>query len=309
MTGFFLIHGLTSIVSPTPAVSGASLLWGIINFKYSLGLANFLEYYAVYMIAAPFILYALYKKYWPAVVLTSIGIYLFSAPYPLHLVNFGIYSWFGIWQLYFVLGMAIARFRAQIVSRITSLKGLKARVGYRTVTWVALSAMALSAVSGFDYFDRILESLTRDGWVPYKLWDAYLRLQIEKPGLEQWLMNSRTGVLRPIIALLVLGAGYLFYQKHKVKLLAYTGRFVTAMGRDTLWIFVAQAFVIPIMASLPIRHDLITNTLMTAVLTGSMWSITKRRTIWAYAQAYFVELKGSYSTAKYNYLRQYEDVN
>jgi hypothetical protein len=120
-------------------------------------------------------------------------------------------------------------------------------------------------------------------------------------------MNNRAGLLRPIAALFYLASAYLIYQTYKRPILSYTGRFVNTMGRDTLWIFVAQAFAIPLLAAIPLQRNLFNNSLLTATLILLMWSLTKRRAVLPALSNYWVELKTSYNTGKYNYLYRSEN--
>jgi len=130
-----------------------------------------------------------------------------------------------------------------------------------------------------------------------------------KASVDFWLLNGRYGALRPASTLLLLGGGYVLYQRYKTFLLARTGHFINTMGKDSLWIFVAQSVAIPLLALLPLSRNYVNNLLLTSCLIISMWAVTRRKQYMNKLKLYALELKTSYSEAKYAYLRQYEDSN
>jgi len=75
-----------------------------------------------------------------------------------------------------------------------------------------------------------------------------------------------------------------------------------------MWVFVAQALAIPLLAALPLPRNVLTNSLLTIVLVTAMWQVANRREILVSAKSYVSTLKNSYSQAKYNYLSRYEDA-
>jgi len=305
---FITSQAMFGLTGSAPTASGFSLLVQVATFHYAPGLANFLIYYSVYMLLAPLALYVLYRyrKAWPVLLLPSVALYVLNTSYPFHLLSAGIYGTFATWQLYFVLGMILARFRVAIISWYYGLRQWIVKATYRLVTLSAGVALVLSAALGFNLLPH-LTSLTAQGWLPAKLLDVYVRLIDHKPTLDLLLMNGRTGILRPLAAVLCLAAGYLLYQKHKSAILRYSGKFVTAMGRDALWIFVAQSLLIPLMSLLPLRHNLITSTAMTAALIGSMWLITQRQRLLAWVRGYAGELQAAFYQAKSTAMYRQQD--
>jgi hypothetical protein len=81
------------------------------------------------------------------------------------------------------------------------------------------------------------------------------------------------------------------------------------MGKDTLWIFVAQALAIPIITlwHTP-RNNLAMNFILTSLLISLMWLVTKRQRFIPASRGYVRELKCSFNESKYRYLQQYEDI-
>ncbi|MBX4190492.1 OpgC domain-containing protein [Candidatus Saccharibacteria bacterium] len=293
----------STTIGPTPSAHGASLLWQILSFQYSTGLASFLMYYSVYLLATPFILRVMQNKAYPFMLITSLGAYILASS---QVIDSTLINGFLAWQLYYILGMALGRFRVSIISRFYALpRSLKKRLSTAIFVTTGL-AITTGSLLAFNLYQHV-DALTTDGWLPVKLRAAYLQLLNHGSFINDLFRDDRLGLLRPLASLLFLAAGYLLYQRYKHVLLPKTGKFVNAMGKDTLWIFSAQALVIPILAALPVSRGLFMNTIMTAFVILLLASITQRKRFVTYAVYYIEDLRLSYSQAKYNYIQRYED--
>jgi len=236
-----------------------------------------LMYYTIMLIFAPLAMFLLLsKRAWLFVPLISLGIFIWFAS-PLNVPS----TWgsFLIWQVYFFLGLTIGRFRLNILSYYFSLKeSIRSNLARAIILAgaVVIATSVLMEYALFPYVNRLAEN----GWLPLKLRGAYSHLLGHKTTIDFLLVNNRYGILRPLATLVVMAMAYIIYQKYKESLLSKTGNFVIAMGRDTLWIFVAQAIAIPIMAALPITHtNLFVSLTMTLSLVYLMWLVTKRKEI------------------------------
>jgi hypothetical protein len=107
-------HNLVNYVYGTmPSTSGLHLLRSILSFSYSIGSAGFLGVFAILLLAAPPLLYVLSTRLWPSVPILSAAIFLFTT----HGAGSSIpYSWLGQWQIYFILGLLMAKFRVGLLS-------------------------------------------------------------------------------------------------------------------------------------------------------------------------------------------------
>jgi len=302
---YFTSHGVNNyILGELPHQSGLSLLWSMANLSYGIGWASFLALYSVYMVFAPFLLYALRSKFWYTVPLVSLTFFVFNYIQP---EVFGYASNFALWQVYFVMGLVLSRFRVSIISRAYSLNRYMRKGAATTVLLATSLILALNILLNFNispYVDRMVHQ----GLIPARLEAYYIQLLQHRSRLDIMFMNSRTGVLRPAITLLFLAAAYILYQRHKQFLLRQTGRYINKLGSETMWVFVAQALAIPLLAALPLPRNVLTNSLLTIVLVTAMWQVANRREILVSAKSYVSTLKNSYSQAKYNYLSRYEDA-
>ncbi|HET7827328.1 MAG TPA: OpgC domain-containing protein [Candidatus Saccharimonadales bacterium] len=290
-------HHTNDVVGSLPAVSGFSLLGQILSFSYSIGWANFLMYYSVYLLMAPFALYAIKTRFWPLVPMISYAVYSLNTTYPFHHMPHGAYSSFATWQLYFVLGLVLARFRVPLIRRFYSLPARWLKLTTNTILIAAGSLIAIDGLANFNFLP-ILNRLALAGWLPIKAVSGYIDLLHQKAWLDGLLMNGRTGLLRPVATLFFLATLYILYQRYSRFLLERTGRFVNAMGRDTLWIFVAQALLIPILAALPVPRQLSYNLMLSFILFYSLWALTKRQSLKAGLSRYTLQLKEAFYEAK-----------
>jgi len=166
--------------------------------------------------------------------------------------------------------------------------------------------LSLSVLLDFHIYNWVAR-WTVEGIFPSKLQHVYAHLMDHKPIFDFLFLETRTGVLRPVMAISVLAAAYLLYQKHKSWLLNRTGQFVNTMGSNTLWLFVAQAFAIPLLAALPINRNLASNLLLTVALVSLMWLVAIRHRLRQAAVAYLSDLREAYYRGKYSYLYRAEN--
>jgi hypothetical protein len=300
----YLLPARTSseTIGPAPIAHGAALLWQIISFQYSVGLASFLMYYSVYLLATPMVIRAMFTRFWPLAAGLSAGLFVLASSQAIHSAALtGLLAW----QLYFIMGMVIGRFRVQAISWFYGLPGAlskKLSTAIYSATILSISLAALLAFNIYPYVNKLADQ----GWIPTKLRGAYFHLLNHDSLINSLLRDDRLGLLRPLASLLFLAAGYLLYQRHKKVLLEKTGKFVNAMGRDTLWIFAAQAIAIPVLSAIPVSRSVFMDTVMTAFVVSLMWALTQRRRALNYTRNYLSELKNSFYEAKYSYLYRSE---
>jgi hypothetical protein len=280
--------------TPLPNMSLSSLFGQMLSMQYSYGWANFLMYYAVFMVAAPFAIYALLTRAWLIVPAISTGLFVMTA-WP----SFrGAYTYFFIWQFYFFLGLCLARFRLPILGWFHNLSRQAARRLSAAVIFAGGLTVVLSALLTFKV-QAVDEKIAQLNWLPGSIQGSLFYLSGHRAEINYWLQNNRTGLLRPVVTLLVLGAAYVLYQRYKNSLLKYTGWFVNTIGRNTLWVFVAQALAIPLISAVPIKQDsLAINLLANTVLLSLMWFVAIRTSIWASVKNLLAEAYLNYLVAK-----------
>lgn len=309
--GSLLLAALLFSLNKDPNINGVlptesnpySLLFDIFTLKYIFGTAAFLAYYAVFVLAAPFILRALYsKRWWKIVPVVSLALFIFTAS-PIARTNnvLGPYLLFFIWQLYFVIGLMLARYRLPIIQKFYSLS---------TRVRTSISATILG-LTGLTLLISAYLAYAKPQLFMYSLLEKHHHLAFMKPvldffylnhaTLDHWLEHERTGLLRPLESLLVLLSIYIIYQKYKHVLLPKTGKFVNAVGRNSLQVYLVQAIAIPILSALPFSHsDPISKILLTSALVFVVWLVPQRHGLYLLARAYGRRLQVAAFRLKYS---------
>jgi hypothetical protein len=297
-------HHLTNYVfGSLPTSSGLSLLWKMITLQYYYGSASFLMLYGVYLAAAPFAMYVLRTKYWVIVPIISVALFSTKASQSAGLTS---YSPFIMWQIYFFLGMTITSFREQLSSLLQRSKPMLVNaMRIFTISGAAL-IIALSFIAQSDIFTNLLWLNARVP-ITHHLTGAYVIIMSHHSTLESLFRDNRYGALRPAVSLWVFAALILIYKKYERQILDYSGRAVIAFGRETLAVFAAQAFAVPILAAIPLKRTMFFNIILLLTLYTSMWAVVQRRRIASGFINYTFKLKLSYNDAKYAYLSRYED--
>jgi hypothetical protein len=304
---FLTSHGLTNDVNGVISNSKSfGLIMDVLTLRYYIGWADFLMYFSVFLTVAPFLLYILKTRFWPIAPVFSVT--LFTAHY-LNALPGDVYSNFAIWQVYFVLGLVIGRFRQELLSSVDSLSHRTARVISLSILTLAALILSLSYLVEHSIYPTI-SRLANDGWLPVKIQAAYIHLLNMRPSMDRFLLDGRAGLLRPAVTLLVASAAYILYRRYGSFILDKSGRFFIGLGRDSLVVFSAQALAIPLIAALPVAHgSLVNNLALTCLLVVTMRLVSLRSELSLRLKDYALGLKTSYSEAKYSYLQQYDDGN
>ncbi|MBX4188647.1 OpgC domain-containing protein [Candidatus Saccharibacteria bacterium] len=284
-------------------LSPLALFASVLSFKYTAGWCDFLMYYTIFLATAPVVYYALLSRLAALVPIFSAGLFMI---YSLGVLPQGAYSSFALWQIYFVLGLTLIRFRPAISSVVSALPARLQHLAASGLVWGVCALMTLSYLLEHSVYPTV-GRLASEGWLPVKLQAAYIHLLSYRPALDQLMLNDRAGVLRPLVAVLVAAAAFIVYKRHESYLMATTGKFLNGFGRDTLWIFIAHAFAVPVLAALPLPRTLFINTLLITSLILSMWALTQRRAVYKATQIYWQDLKLSYNISKNNYLQSFDE--
>lgn len=275
-------HGrIVNIPGDLPDATTAHTIWQIISLQYGYGWADFLMYYTLLLVAAPFALKVLHSRLWPVVPVVSLGLFGLTTASSVHA---NAYLYFLVWQVYFFVGLTIARFRLDILAWYNRAKlPIKRATAYGLVA-CGVTVLAASSLAAYNH--KIMASVA-PGFI--KSASNYLA---GAANINLWFSNGRTGLARLLVGLLTLATLYVIYQAAKAPLLKYTGKFVMAFGRNSLQIFVLQALAIPLVSALPLnRSSQILNTGLTAALIFTMWLLTHKWSPLPHIRASFASLR------------------
>jgi len=256
-----------NIPGELPAGGAGHTALQILSLQYNYGWADFLMFYAVFLLVAPFALRILFTRAWAIVPILSVAFFSLTASQTLHM---GPYFQFFVWQVYFFVGMALGRFRLDILGQANKLNIRVRKALAYSIAAAGGLVLAASLLAG--YSERINNSA-----LPQAVKALAIKLGSFQASSDFWLYNNRTGLARPLVSLLVLATLYVTFQKLKKPLLKCTGNFVMSFGRNSLQIFVLQAMAIPLIAALPLRQDsYFLNMGLTCALIFSIWLVTHK---------------------------------
>ena len=237
-------HGSSKVkVGLDASSSWPRLIYNALTFHYTYGWADFLTYYVPMFLVAPLAVWLLSKRLWPLIlVLAYVGFWL-----PSH-YDVAYYAPFLQWGVYFFIGCAAGY-------HWNDLRALMARLSPR---WSTLIRFVLIAATVATY--------------------AVGLLLLYKPGLVSsagmyyhLFQNNRLGLLRPFAAVVSVAGTYLVIRRFEEPISRTIGKILIPFGRNSLYVYVAQSFVVFLAPFAFGPHDFVINTLFDAAVIAIMY--------------------------------------
>lgn len=280
--GGTLLYTLIAIGLPTNLVgiepwSGTiqSYLLNTFTLRYSYGWTDFLNRYAVFMLAAPFALWLVSRRKTWVVVTLSILIWL--------VLGSNVYvSPFASWQLIFMLGLVLGYYLPEIEGRTLKLPEAKRMGAYRIIIMVAiityLFSIAWSVVTPFiiTYLSSLLPDTTI---VLLQAITAY-REAIWDP----WFSKPALGGGRLLFGTLWFVALYLLIRVYENRIVFWRlGRVVEYLGKHSLFVYVTHGLVIVLVNVIlapPLGYtNILLNTIVVTLILWFIYRLTWHREI------------------------------
>lgn len=242
--GRFAVHHGHSEVK-----GGLSMTWSPItlleqsmSLNYTYGWADFLTYYVPMFLVAPLAVWLLSKRLWPLV--------LAAAYYGYWLPSHHDAGWsrpFLQWGVYFIIGAVAGYHRDE-------LRRLMARLspswdGAVRIAFVA-AAVAIYAAGLPPFRPGIADNS-----------EAYVRL----------FQNGRLGLLRPLVAPISVAGTYFLMRRFEEPLVRTIGKVLIPFGRNSLYVYVAQSFVVFLVPLAFRSQDFLLNTVLDFSVIAAMW--------------------------------------
>jgi hypothetical protein len=231
-----------------------------ILMRYGYGWADFLDRFAILMFMAPFAFYLIARGRWWLLLAASLVTWAFRGN------NFTL-----SWQIIFALGMLIgyhwyelkaaflalpAKIRRRIKVSIVSITAVTFLVSYASVYLLSLLNQKFSTLSAG------LQSFT----LHWNSANAFVWLYSEK-----WTM----GPVRVLLFLVWFATLFMIVQKYQDKINHYTKSFVQLLGQNSLFVYIAHAFIVFIFKLfISPGKPLIVNFLVTAAALASLIMVT-----------------------------------
>lgn len=241
---------------------------GALSFRNIYGWADFLQYYAVFMVFAPAAIWLLRKKLWSVLLAISVLVWAKS----------GVNIFLG-WQILFFGGCIVGFYREQI-------EGL-----YQNLTWRKWLFTAITTVAGASYifnYALIVGRVVLQKFLPSVAFEDITRITgpyFNKPALP---------TLRIMTFLLWFMALYLLAWRYEEQISKKVGWLLLTYGRNSLQTYLAHSvviFIFPLVLLTSSKNILENFAINTAVLLA-VWVIVK------YARRGFMAASVAFASAR-----------
>jgi hypothetical protein len=257
LTLLFTVVGRTALAHGHRQVKGGldqhanwfRLLENSLNLSYTYGWADFLTYYVPMFLVAPAVVWLLSRKLWPVVlVLAYVGYWQTTH------ADTGYFRPFLQWGVYFFIGAAAGY-------HWDDLRRLVARLSPAWRAWVRGALMCAAVV----LYAIGLLFLFKRGLIAHSV--TYIDL----------FGNNRLGVMRPLAAPISVAGTYLLVRRFERPLARTVGRVIIPFGRSSLYVYVAQSFVVFLTPFVLRRQGFVFNSLFDLSVIALIWIAVRVR--------------------------------
>jgi hypothetical protein len=225
------------------------LVYNSVTFHYTYGWADFLTYYVPMFLAAPLVVWLLSKHLWPLILVAAYAGFWLPSHY-----NTTFYSPFLQWGVYFFIG-SVAGYHWNDLKRL--MRGM-------SPNWNRAIRYGIIAVTIAFYIVGLI-----------LLYKPYL---VSSHGMyNHMFQNNRLGLLRPFAAPICVAGSFLMIRRFEDTLARTVGKVLIPFGRNSLYVYVAQSFVVFLVPFAFKPHDFLINTLFDAVVIAVLWCGVRTR--------------------------------
>ena len=245
-----LAHGHTQVKG---GLDHHSNLWGLLanslTLNYTYGWADFLTYYVPMFFIAPAIVWLLSRKLWPLVLVLAYAGYWETTH-----VDTGWFRPFLQWGVYFFIGAAAGY----------HWDDLRQLMGRLAPQWRSLLRNGLIAATAVIYVIGIA-ALFRPHWFT------------DNSTYYDFFQDNRLGVLRPLLAPISVSGTYFLIRRLEAPLARTVGKVIIPFGRNSLYVYVAQSFVVFLTPFAFPKQNFWLNTLFDLAVIAAMWMAVRVR--------------------------------
>jgi len=243
-------------------------LYKTLTLQYSYGWADFLQYYVTYMLFAPLALWLCIKGRARLVLLTSLLIWCLRGD-----------SFIISWQLLFIGGIVVGYYLPAIEKWFLNLSRNKRHyaiiaLGILTVATILFGALT-NRIS--VYFTETYQGLANlPGWFQSTIGWLYNVRGTITPWIYKWTLEP----LRLVTALIWFTTFYMVVRQYEYKINQLTRGVLKTIGEASLLIYGVHAVLVFLaLMLLPIKTNIVYNTVMTAIAVLIIYGVARYRYI------------------------------
>lgn len=247
-----------------PSISG--FLYQTLSLQYSYGWADFLKYYAVYMLFAPLALWlCLRSKAW-LVVIISVGVWLLRGE-----------LFLPAWQLLFMGGLVAGYYLPVLQQWYLNHSAPIQRILLYSVYSVTLMTVVFSALTN-RAATFLVETYGKFTALPEWIQIAARWLYDIHLALEPWTTKDSLEPLRLVTAVVWFTALYLIVRHHEVIIERVTRGSLRILGENSLFVYVVQSFIVfGVLSAISQDQSIIVSTFITAAAIVAMYGIVRMK--------------------------------
>lgn len=275
--GFVLVTlvmvALGHLISPPMNGSGLwvdpswlGLLLQTFGLQYTYGWADFLRYYALFMLAAPLVLWLCVKRLGWVVIAVTVTLWLAR----------GENIWLA-WQLLFMGGIVAGYYLPSMQHRLQKLGEVRTRAIRRGIYIVAAVTILTSVLTQRA---AVFLTQTYDGFAALPAWvqSAANSLYGVHDSIAPLIDKDSLAPLRLVMAIIWFTAIYLFIRYHEASIEKLARGSLRVIGENSLLVYIIEAFVIYLLLSV-LAPDLpiVINTIITTLALALIYVIAQFR--------------------------------
>jgi hypothetical protein len=245
------------------------VLGQIFTLQYSYGWADFLVYYAAFMLIGPVVLWLLKHHAWWVVLTASMAAWAWRWT-----GDHGVFNPFLQWQVYFFGGAVIGYYWDDLRHYFI---GLPPKL-YRILQNVTIAAAAIFYLSSavLVFIPEVFEHRPLADNFGGHFLGAIIRAS-DNEWYQKLLVDGRIGLLRPLILLITIAGAYWFVRRHEAAIKRRIGWLLIPFGQNSLYVYILESlllFIIPFV--LPVG-SFVRNSLLELAIVSIVWLAVRRR--------------------------------
>lgn len=247
--------------------SGWELGWRVLSLQYSYGWTDFLNYYVIFLLLSPIVLWLCRYALWWVVLAISLVLWVIKA----HIGN-AITTPYLTWQVYFFTGLLFGYYYNEIHAWYRKLSGSVRSNGRQLVLGVTVVTIVASFV--FTFGTPIFEGRNTG-------LHGFFDIVKDNSLFNVLLQDNRTGLLRLPLFLLWFGTFFALLRRYETTVLRRVGWLLLPLGKNSLYVYIIQGLIIYLLSISDIQSGFVLNTLINMAVIMIYWIAVRKRILFS----------------------------